>query len=172
MQDISVNPEHDLSRISGLARAVQAVLTLKENSCLWAGVPCSTFIWLSRGTFKRSAASPWGTSTDLINCVVLRFVFVGLLAIVRRAFVIMEQPLSSTLRHLPPIKMLALLCHTSWGEARLLLDYIKKKVHIRNLRMYLAHVKLFCINLSSGGWACLATRMPNLRTCSATRVLI
>ena len=122
MQDITVNPDHDLSRISGLARAVQAVLTLRENGCLWAGVPCSTFMWLSRGTFKRSAGSPWGSSTDLINCVVLRFVFVGLLAIVRRAFVIMEQPLSSTLRHLPPIKMLALLCHTSWGEARLLLD--------------------------------------------------
>ena len=123
MQDISISRSHDLSQISGLARAVQATLTLKEGACLWAGVPCSTFIWLSRGTFKRTPESPWGEFTDVINCVVMRFVYVAVVAILRRAYVVMEQPLSSTLRYLPPIQMLALLCQNSWGEARLLLDW-------------------------------------------------
>ena len=124
VQDISLSRDHDLSKISGLARAVQATLSLKESGCLWGGVPCSSFVWLSRGTYKRTPEAPWGQPEfcSLMNCLALRFAYVCLIAIVRRVYIVMEQPMSSTLRYLPPIKMLALLCNASWYEARLLLD--------------------------------------------------
>ena len=44
----------------GFGKAVQSLLRLKEDALVSIGLPCSTFVWLNRGTSRRSAKYPWG----------------------------------------------------------------------------------------------------------------
>ena len=49
---------------SGMFRAIQMVLRIKEGGLIHGGPPCSSYVWLNRGTSKRSTACPEGDSSE------------------------------------------------------------------------------------------------------------
>lgn len=50
----------DLMTCVGLLAAFQAARRMVEGSTVWLGVPCSQWVWLSRGTTGRSRIRPKG----------------------------------------------------------------------------------------------------------------
>jgi len=53
--EISDDPDlEDMATIIGMISAILMVLRLKMHGLLWAGIPCSSFTWLNRGTSGRS----------------------------------------------------------------------------------------------------------------------
>lgn len=51
---------HDLSTSTGLLSTFQAIRRVITGGFLWLGIPCSSFIWLSRGSTFRSSLRPRG----------------------------------------------------------------------------------------------------------------
>ena len=120
LQDICVSKKHDLGSVRGFVRAVEATLSIREGGVLWLGVPCSTFVWMSRSTYRRTAASPFGRLSNKTvveaNMLLLRSILLGLLATTRRVYICFEQPLSSTLRHIPHMNLLSGACGAQWSH--------------------------------------------------------
>ena len=52
---------------SGLLKAVQLVLRITESGLLFGGPPCSSWIWVSIGTHKRTRERPNGANTDFVH---------------------------------------------------------------------------------------------------------
>lgn len=53
--DVSDDPDlEDMTSVIGMISAILLVLRLKIHGLLWAGIPCSSFTWLNRGTSGRS----------------------------------------------------------------------------------------------------------------------
>jgi hypothetical protein len=107
-------PEHDLTTPIGIVRAIQLVLRLKIAGLLWNGMPCSTFIFLNRGTSKRSRQCPLGSeqvpSVATANLLASRVAILIMLAAARSAVWITEQPASSVLEHHPRLAQIRALC--------------------------------------------------------------
>ena len=40
--------------------AIRLVLRLEEDGLMSAGLPCTSFVWMNKGTHQRSAATPLG----------------------------------------------------------------------------------------------------------------
>jgi hypothetical protein len=99
--DVSSNPKEDLSTTVGFILALRGVLRLKIGALLWGGVPCSTWVYISRGTSGRSAWQPMGNTTmpcvRAANLVTARFAALVLLAVARGAQWLVEQPGSSVM---------------------------------------------------------------------------
>ena len=99
--DISTNPKEDLSTTMGFILALRGVLRLKIGGLLWGGVPCSTWVYISRGTSGRSAAQPMGNTrmacVRAANLVTARFAALVLVAVARGAQWLVEQPGSSVM---------------------------------------------------------------------------
>ena len=51
---------HDLSTSTGLLSTFQAIRRVIAGGFLWLGIPCSSVIWLSRGSTFRSSLRPRG----------------------------------------------------------------------------------------------------------------
>ena len=60
MYDKTLNNENDILTTVGLAMLVVAIMSLKPKSVCWFGVPCSSWVWISRSGTGRSAARPEG----------------------------------------------------------------------------------------------------------------
>jgi hypothetical protein len=109
--DKELNPKHhDLLTTTGLMHAIRAVLRLRVNSLLFLGIPCSSWVWMNRGTSKRSKSNPLGDSSvpsvDTTNRLTSRCVLLIMTAIARGATWLLEQPASSLLPHHPRVEQL------------------------------------------------------------------
>ena len=91
--------------------AIEMAMAIVPNGMAWFGVPCSTFVWISRGHTKRSRATPLGDElrSDVRNANrIVRRVLVILNILVRRSvFFIIEQPAGSLLWRMPGVRRIA-----------------------------------------------------------------
>ena len=78
----------DISTTLGWARAVLLVLRLQPSGLLWGGVPCGSFVWLSRSVHGTSRRAPCGCLdsewVQLNNKITARFSLLAMLAVARR----------------------------------------------------------------------------------------
>lgn len=93
---------------SGMAAAIQMALSIVIAGTAWFGVPCSTFVFMSRGHTKRSRRKPKGNvkrkDVHQANLIVERVSFLIKILAMRKVYWIMEQPLNSLLWYMPAIK--------------------------------------------------------------------
>ena len=86
------------------------VLRVVEHGLLYGAVPCSSFVFMSAGSHKRSDNHPWGEERYPFvydgNALGSRFLLLCLLAIVRNAKWMLENPRCTSLSLLPPLKYL------------------------------------------------------------------
>jgi hypothetical protein len=109
----------DLLRASGLRYAILSVLTTQEGADLWAGIVCSSWVWIGSGTTKRTRAEPgiWGDervpSVVAGNRLAIRVAAMCLLTSLTGGKWCVEQPISSVLWHFPPFERLAVAVRPS-----------------------------------------------------------
>jgi hypothetical protein len=105
----------DMLETAGWLRALRLVLRLRHGALLWAGVPCSSFVFMNRGTSRRSTARPLGDTSrptvDKSNIICSRVVMLLMVAIARGAAWAVEQPMSSLMDLHPRFVQLKELCH-------------------------------------------------------------
>ncbi len=97
----------NLLTVVGFANAVSMCLRLQRGAVCWLGVPCSSFVFLSRGHTRRTQKKPLGNvarrdvapANALAECVA----FLIRLLVRRHVFFIVEQPASSLLWKLPAL---------------------------------------------------------------------
>ena len=109
--DIDVEPSHDMLSVIGIAIAIRIALSVIPGGVVWFGVPCSTFVWMSRGHTKRSRQNPLG---DLARVDVRRANRIARIVVVicqvlakRGVFSVMEQPAGSLLWRAPRMRLAA-----------------------------------------------------------------
>ena len=102
----------DLLSAVGFAAAVVAILKIRCGGILWAAPPCSSWVWISRGSTGRTKDNVLGnveyTSVRMSNRLVSRVAHLVWLAVRRKVFVIIEQPMDSLLWEHPRMKKLLL----------------------------------------------------------------
>ena len=93
---------------AGMAAAIMLALSIVVGGTAWFGVPCSTFVFMSRGHTKRTRSEPRGNEkrkdVRQANLIVERVSFLVKILAKRRVYWIMEQPLNSLLWYMPAIK--------------------------------------------------------------------
>lgn len=93
---------------SGMAASILLALSIVVGGTAWFGVPCSTFVFMSRGHTKRSRKKPKGnvkrTDVRQANVIVERVCFLIKILAMRKVYWIIEQPLNSLLWYMPAIK--------------------------------------------------------------------
>lgn len=57
---VSYSRHLDLLTAVGLLAAFQAARRLTRGSCVWLGLPCSSYVWISRGSTRRCRLRPRG----------------------------------------------------------------------------------------------------------------
>ena len=120
VQDFILGHHHDIGSMAGLVRALDATLALREAAVLWLGIPCSTFVWMSSSRHKRTPTAPFGNPkyTKKANILVLRAMFLAIVATLRGVYVGIEQPSSSMLMYVPHLRMLAALAGMNWRHVK------------------------------------------------------
>ena len=67
--DIVLNPAlNNIMSMIGLFLLVAAVLRVKAGGTAWWGIPCSPWVWLSRGSTGRSLFNVGGTAPSMFGC--------------------------------------------------------------------------------------------------------
>ncbi|CAK8998358.1 unnamed protein product [Durusdinium trenchii] len=98
----------DFMTPEGFVNAVFQVLRLSPGSSLTLAPVCSTWVWVSRGSTKRSRALPLGNtgapSVRLGNLMVGRCALLLLLAAARGVWWVLEQPKGSLLEYHPAMQ--------------------------------------------------------------------
>ena len=112
--DVISNPGDDICSDSGFCRCIALALRLQEGGLAFAGVPCCSFVFVSRSRHRRSATDPMGAqNTEWVrkqNIVASRTTLILLLVLVRRGYYFVENPGGSLLHLFPPMKLLIELC--------------------------------------------------------------
>lgn len=112
--EIKYNPDDNMLTTAGWLRALRLICRLRHGALLWAGIPCSSFVFLNRGTSHRTAQHPCGDeavpSVKSANVIVSRVILLLLVAIARNAAWAVEQPLSSLMDLHPRFAQLKELC--------------------------------------------------------------
>jgi hypothetical protein len=92
----------------GMARAIELSLSLMVGATAWFGVPCSTFVFMSRGHTLRSREQPLGNTSrrdvQSANLIVGRVTFLVRILAMRKVYWILEQPLNSLLWVMPVLR--------------------------------------------------------------------
>jgi hypothetical protein len=104
--DWNLDPQGmDLLTDQGMARAIVLSLSLVVGGTAWFGVPCSTFVFMSRGHTLRSRKQPLGNTcrpdVKAANRIVGRVMFLVRILAMRQVYWIIEQPLNSLLWVMP-----------------------------------------------------------------------
>ncbi len=101
---------HDMSTPQGFIFAVKCLLQVVENGLLWGGCPCSSFVYISRATSKRTREAIMGDeSVEFVltgNLLAARCSLLIILALARCVRWTIEQPGSLLLPGFPPIRKL------------------------------------------------------------------
>ena len=102
----------DLGNNQGFLRALALVLRLKPGGLLFAGLPCNSFAFMSKGSHRRSPTSPMGANYGFVvvgNMIAARSCILFLVALVRSTCWALENPARSTLPLFPYLeKMMGL----------------------------------------------------------------
>jgi len=114
--DLASDPMCDLRTSGGFLKACQLILRLKIGGVLWAGAPCSTWVWMARGSTGRSKGNVLGRPgvkcVQEANMVISRLAILIMLAVARGAMWCVEQPLSSLMPDHPRMRLLSRLSQT------------------------------------------------------------
>ena len=93
---------------AGMARAILVALSIVVGGTAWFGVPCSTFVFMSRGHTRRSRRRPCGNTkrkdVQQANRIVGRVAFLIRILAMRKVYWILEQPLNSLLWVMPVLQ--------------------------------------------------------------------
>ena len=98
--DLSISSAHNILEDSGFALCIQSVLELVPMAIAVIGLPCSTFVFMSRGTTKRFAENAW-LGDEAVECVraaniiANRIVLLCKLLTLRLVQYMIEQPMTS-----------------------------------------------------------------------------
>ena len=102
---------------AGFAAAIRLALSIVMGGTAWFGVPCSTFVFMSRGHTKRSWRFPKGNTkrkdVRQANEIVDRVAFLIDILACRKVHWIMEQPLNSLLCAMPAMRRAQKKCRVS-----------------------------------------------------------
>ena len=86
---------------TGMLKATQLCLQLKEDGICTAGIPCFSFVFLNAGTAQRTLENPLGREEleyiQKSNTITARACLLWLLCTVRYVYFFIEQPQSSRL---------------------------------------------------------------------------
>ena len=107
--DVKYAGDHDVLTPVGLVVLMSTALALVPGGCLWAAPPCSTWIWLSRGSTGRHHNARGDCRRRVVvaqNALVERLVLVLELLTVRGVFWIVEQPRGSVMWKYPAMAAL------------------------------------------------------------------
>lgn len=93
---------------AGFAYAIILALSIVPGGTAWFGVPCSTFVFMSRGHTKRTRRRPQGDTcrTDVreANIIAERVGFLIQILAMRKVYWILEQPLNSLFWSMPAMR--------------------------------------------------------------------
>lgn len=99
--DIALSAEHDLTSERGVRQALQQVLRLREHGLIFAGPPCSLFVYMSSSVHCRTSRCLLGDTRNfrvrLSNLLVENLAVLLDIASSRSAWWVLEQPSSSWL---------------------------------------------------------------------------
>ena len=106
---LTVHASDDINTTPGFIRALTYILALDTGGLLWAAPPCSTWVFLNKGTSGRTRTDPLGKvqhrSVSKANEQVARVVLLILVAVlISNAYWMTEQPGNSLLE-----------CHPRWA---------------------------------------------------------
>jgi hypothetical protein len=91
----------DLTTPLGFLHALGLCLRLKPGGLLWAAPPCSTFVWMNRGTSQRNKDRAEGNesvpSVAASNIIVARLMLLIALVVTKGCNWVLEQPTSSVM---------------------------------------------------------------------------
>ena len=106
--DVRTAPTHDVLRPEGLVLLLDCVLSLEPCCVLWCAPPCSTWVFLSRGSTHRSKERPEGdVSNEYVlaqDALVERLALVLEVATIKGVWWILEQPANSLMWEYPATK--------------------------------------------------------------------
>lgn len=92
----------------GFLIALRGVLRVMPGGLLFSGLPCSSWVWISRGSTGRSQDNPRGTvennCTKVGNTLAARTALLFLVATVRCVYCATEQPGSSVVIKYDPME--------------------------------------------------------------------
>ena len=99
---------NDVATFDGFLQTIILVLRVKEKGLLHVGMPCSSFVWISRSRHRRTAEAPFGDETQpnvlKANEILGRVALLLVLATVRKIWWLIEQPKSSMLPYCPNVR--------------------------------------------------------------------
>ncbi|CAE7785409.1 unnamed protein product, partial [Symbiodinium sp. CCMP2456] len=102
----------DLGNNQGFMRALALVLRLKPGGLLFAGLPCNSFAFMSKGSHKRTLDNPMGANHPFVitgNLLASRACLLFLVALIRSTCWALENPARSTVPMFPYLeKMMGL----------------------------------------------------------------
>ncbi len=85
--DVTINANlHNILSDVGLTSLLSSLLRVKPGGVVWLGPPCSTWVWISRATYRRSRLNPSGDvsmrrvqeANRIVDIVVAKlWVFIG-----------------------------------------------------------------------------------------------
>lgn len=89
----------DMLTIDGFVNAIALILRLQPGGLVWFGIVCSSWVWLCRGSTRRSTVNPSGDTTlpcvSMGNVMTSRVMLLYEIASKLGHLVILEQPTSS-----------------------------------------------------------------------------
>ena len=98
---------NDVATFDGFLQTIILVLRVKEKGLLHVGMPCASFVWISRSRHRRTAEAPFGDETQpnvlKANQILGRVALLLVLATVRKIWWLIEQPKSSMLPYCPNV---------------------------------------------------------------------
>ncbi|CAK9118512.1 unnamed protein product [Durusdinium trenchii] len=110
---------NDILSTPGFIRAISYILQLKQNGLLHCGPPCSSWVWVSRGSTKRSKYNVLGSTTSPSaiegNRITARLCLLVMLAVARFCHVCIEQPRTSLMTKFPAFIKLSLKLRKLFG---------------------------------------------------------
>ena len=104
----------DVLHEKGLHKCLAMLIRVREKGLVWMAPQCSTWVWVSRFTYKRSAKQPLGDEThpDVQEANLVADVVAKIIIVCRalRIHYVVEQPSSSLLWHHPAINSALVSC--------------------------------------------------------------
>ena len=97
--DIALSSKHNVLTDTGKITLVQYLLTVLPYGCVWFGLPCATWVWISRGhtllSAKRVAGDTLREDVRGANAMVAFCCRLWDLLVLRHVYYIVEQPATS-----------------------------------------------------------------------------
>ena len=148
--DLRTSAHHDVLTPSGVLLLLQQVLLLRPGGILWRAPPCSTWVFMSRGSTGRSMEQPWGNAQSPYilsqDALVDRLVLALEVATARGAWWIVEQPATTLMWEYPSMRA----CLSRHGLAPVRLDMgaygggSQKPTHLVGTAPYLGQLARRC----------------------------